>query len=44
MKDETFFPKREPDMIRRMRILYIKKYFEEHTDEEHAVSMSEIIA
>lgn len=28
---------------RQLRLLYLKEYFEEYTDDEHSVSMSEII-
>ena len=44
MDDEfSLGPKREPDIIRRIRILYVKKYLEEHSDENHFVSMHEIL-
>ena len=48
MKSDDFFeeekvPKREPDVIRRTRILYVKEFLEQYTDEEHAAGMWEII-
>lgn len=36
-------PKREPDIIRRTRILYVKDYLEKYTDENRSASMYEII-
>lgn len=39
----SFGPKREPDIIRRIRILYVKKFLEEHSDENHFVGMREIL-
>ncbi len=43
MEEDILFAKREPDMLRRMRILYVKQFFEEFTDEEHSASMNDII-
>lgn len=47
MKNDEFFEeekgaKREPDVIRRTRILHVKKYLEEYTDEEHGATMFSI--
>ena len=41
--DITSGPKREPDVIRRTRILYVKDYLEKYTDEERSASMYEIL-
>ena len=41
--DITSGPKREPDIIRRTRILYVKDFLEQYTDEEHSAGMYEII-
>lgn len=43
LEEKIFSKKRMPDMIRRMRILYIKEYLEDHTDERFSASMSDII-
>lgn len=44
MEDElTSGPKREPDVIRRTRILHVKDYLEKYTDEERSASMFDII-
>ena len=44
MEDEMYSgPKREPDVIRRTRILYVKDYLEKYTDEERSASMYDII-
>lgn len=42
-EEKMLSKKRMPDMIRRMRILYIKDFLEKHTNEERSVSMWEII-
>ena len=36
-------PKREPDVIRRTRILHVKDYLEKYTDAERSASMYEIL-
>ena len=41
--DITSGPKREPDVIRRTRILHVKDYLEKFTDEERSASMYDII-
>ena len=44
MEDElTSGPKRQPDVIRRTRILHVKDYLEKFTDEERSASMYDII-
>lgn len=42
-EERIFNLKRMPDMIRRMRILHVKDFFEEYTDDVRFAEMSEII-
>ena len=44
VEDELYSgPKREPDVIRRTRILHVKDYLEKFTDAECSASMYDII-